>query len=601
MKNCFIIAIVLSAVLFSACKSSNAEPTSPALLTINVSDVVKPVNVKFGSGIGCLHRGPGWPPVDLSDPRLIALVNELNLGFVNLQYTLAPSSIEHVVGLPFYRESTGKHSKRLSYAKTFKKMGIDSSSTGPDRDLYALCNSNKKLPGGTVTIKGKKYRTFKELLRIQPHKNYDDILQFLEKLDSSPEVFIRVPTFFFAIIDDPLPRRSDGRVIIKRDQDPQTGADLVHYLNDPPTSKWGKLRAVNGHVKPYNVKYFMLGNELWWPYTEFNLSADRIIKQTVAFAKAMKKADPSIKIVFNPVNDSFPKSFLRTDDPARAKIINKLESFNEIIIPKIKKYVDAVEFFQYGLAAGDGTILPGLDKEGWKYLMSQTYINEKYGNAERHKKIANKFGRDTSLIMGEFSGPSARLGGAIYDADYMIYLLNNKYDVFVANWNLGLIESNYFGLIKQDIFQKKAPVRRPSFYIQKLFNNHFGENIVASKITDSPTFDILEHDTGKFLRLPPEKEVPSLNAIATTGNEKLYLMIINRDLERDIKIKIKLKDFTPKPEATVYVLNGPAVNATNEKNANNVTIRESTIDAGDFFTCTVEKHSVTVIELKTAE
>ncbi len=66
-----------------------------------------------------LCRGPGWPPVDFTDPDLIALLNELNLGFVNLQYTLSPQSIEHVIGLPFYPESAGDYVQRLSYAQTF--------------------------------------------------------------------------------------------------------------------------------------------------------------------------------------------------------------------------------------------------------------------------------------------------------------------------------------------------------------------------------------------------------------------------------------------------------------------------------------------------
>jgi alpha-N-arabinofuranosidase len=35
----------------------------------------------------------------------------------------------------------------------------------------------------------------------------------------------------------------------------------VHYLNDPPTTEWGKLRASNGHPDPYNVELFQIDNE----------------------------------------------------------------------------------------------------------------------------------------------------------------------------------------------------------------------------------------------------------------------------------------------------------------------------------------------------
>ncbi len=37
--------------------------------------------------------------------------------------------------------------------------------------------------------------------------------------------------------------------------------DWVHYLNDPPATEWGRLRASNGHPEPYGVKLFQIDNE----------------------------------------------------------------------------------------------------------------------------------------------------------------------------------------------------------------------------------------------------------------------------------------------------------------------------------------------------
>lgn len=41
----------------------------------------------------------------------------------------------------------------------------------------------------------------------------------------------------------------------------QYAMDWVHYLNDPPTTEWGRMRASNGHPDPYNVKFFQIDNE----------------------------------------------------------------------------------------------------------------------------------------------------------------------------------------------------------------------------------------------------------------------------------------------------------------------------------------------------
>jgi alpha-N-arabinofuranosidase len=35
----------------------------------------------------------------------------------------------------------------------------------------------------------------------------------------------------------------------------------VHYVNDPPATTWGRMRARNGHPEPYGVRYFQIDNE----------------------------------------------------------------------------------------------------------------------------------------------------------------------------------------------------------------------------------------------------------------------------------------------------------------------------------------------------
>ena len=41
----------------------------------------------------------------------------------------------------------------------------------------------------------------------------------------------------------------------------QYAMDWVHYLNDAPSTEWGRLRASNGHPEPYGVRYFQIDNE----------------------------------------------------------------------------------------------------------------------------------------------------------------------------------------------------------------------------------------------------------------------------------------------------------------------------------------------------
>jgi alpha-N-arabinofuranosidase len=69
---------------------------------------------------------------------------------------------------------------------------------------------------------------------------------------------------------------------------PQDAADEVQYFNGPADSPMGQLRARNGHPAPYGIKYWQVGNELSGAEYEARLPE---------FCKAMKAADPSIKLL----------------------------------------------------------------------------------------------------------------------------------------------------------------------------------------------------------------------------------------------------------------------------------------------------------------
>ena len=68
---------------------------------------------------------------------------------------------------------------------------------------------------------------------------------------------------------------------------PQDAANEVEYFNGSADTKWGQLRAQNGHREPYHVKYWEVGNEVGGPEYDASLPA---------FTEAMRGVDPSIKI-----------------------------------------------------------------------------------------------------------------------------------------------------------------------------------------------------------------------------------------------------------------------------------------------------------------
>jgi alpha-N-arabinofuranosidase len=98
----------------------------------------------------------------------------------------------------------------------------------------------------------------------------EEIVQFCRLVGAEPLICVRI----------------NGRT-------PQEAADQVQYFNGAMATPMGALRARHGHLEPYRVRYWQVGNEQGGPDYEARLPA---------FCRAMKQADPSIQLL-----SSYPK------------------------------------------------------------------------------------------------------------------------------------------------------------------------------------------------------------------------------------------------------------------------------------------------------
>lgn len=107
----------------------------------------------------------------------------------------------------------------------------------------------------------------------------------------------------------------------------------------------------------------------------------------------------------------------------------------------------------------------------------------------------------------------------------------------------------------------------------------------------------------KFEKFIPEidTKIPylSVNASKSEDGNKVYLMVVNKNLEAPLTATIELKDFTPASAGDAWVLNGPAVDATNEKKHDNVKVTEKVFEIkGNPFEFTFEPHSLTALVIE---
>lgn len=79
--------------------------------------------------------------------------------------------------------------------------------------------------------------------------------------------------------------------------DVQLALDELEYCNGSPDSKWGKVRAENGHPEPYDVRWWGIGNEMYGDWQLGHIPVEQYAKKHNEFAEKMRAMDPSIKLV----------------------------------------------------------------------------------------------------------------------------------------------------------------------------------------------------------------------------------------------------------------------------------------------------------------
>jgi alpha-N-arabinofuranosidase len=239
----------------------------------------------------------------------------------------------------------------------------------------------------------------------------------------------------------------------------QEACDWLEYCNGPATSKWGKVRAENGHPEPYNVKYWEIDNEI-------ETSVEEYIANIKKFVPAMKKIDPTIKII---ACGSWRGNRLDWD----SRLINEAGDL-----------FDYISFHQYDdpnlYADGPGRIE--------NYFRSLKEVIDKSPN--KHVKIfdsewnAQSTDWRTGLYCGGILNVFERCGDVVGMAAPALFLRHNS----ATAWNNAFIN-----------FDNKSWYPAPNYVVMKLWREHYapirigldgdvkGLNVVATKSADGKT------------------------------------------------------------------------------------------------------------------
>jgi len=71
----------------------------------------------------------------------------------------------------------------------------------------------------------------------------------------------------------------------------------VQYTNGSEDTPMDKLRASNGHMAPWKVKWWSIGNEMYGDWQLGHMSTEQFIVKNNDFADGMRSVDPTIKLI----------------------------------------------------------------------------------------------------------------------------------------------------------------------------------------------------------------------------------------------------------------------------------------------------------------
>jgi alpha-L-arabinofuranosidase len=321
---------------------------------------------------------------------------------------------------------------------------------------------------------------------------------------------------------------------------PQDAADEVEYLNGSVETRWGKVRAQNGHPEPYRVKYWQIGNEVGGGGYDDSVRA---------FAAAMRKADPSIKIL-----SSFPSADTLREGGG---------------------YLDYLCPHHYEVANLRA------EQADFDFLKDQI---AKYA-AGKDVHVAVTEWNTTAGEMGLTRGMLLTLGNALSNSRYQ-NLLHRYADTVEIAVRSNLSDSFGSGMIQPGIGWLYLS---PTYYSQKLYQAAAG------------TYPL---KINRGSAIPWQLEEPDLSATLSADGKTLRVFAVNSTAQEE-KTQFHLDGF-PLPVAggTVTVLkdrenalDSEAMNTTNDPNRIATSSKAIDLKGGEF-RFSFEPFTVTMLELK---
>ncbi len=349
----------------------------------------------------------------------------------------------------------------------------------------------------------------------------------------------------------------------------------VEYTNESRPTYWAEQRRKNGRDKPYNVKYWALGNEIDGPWQLGHKNAEDYAKFALEAAKAMRLVDRSIKLVACG-SSNFGADWIH---------------WNRTVLRALRNTVD--------------------------YIAIHTYINNRENDLERFlgfsQTIDHYIDVTAALIREVQSGqPNPRPIHIAYDEWNVWYRSGGRNGLeeiynFEDALAMGMFFNSFFrradvvkmanlaqmvNVIAPIMTSKQGYFLQPIYFPLVEYGKQRGNTSLAVSVS-SPTYRIGTRPPLGYL---------DVSATYDAGNRAVYLNVLNRSKSQDIAARIENQEGELAGEGSVWEMNHPDLKATHtfgdDKKVRPVTRPLAASVTGNGFPYTFPAHSLSILRLR---
>ena len=341
----------------------------------------------------------------------------------------------------------------------------------------------------------------------------------------------------------------------------EEAAAWVQYTNGPSSSKYGSMRARNGHPEPYNVKYWEVGNEIFGKWEIGHTAADVYARNLNRYVAAMKAVDPGIQIIASGSEDM---------------------AWNRSLLSIAAKNIDYLAIHHYyggrGLQ-GDPANLLAHPLSYDPFYADLRQVLRQYAPDDHIRLTVNEW--NTALPM-----PTQHTMLSALYAARMLNGFERSGDVIALSAVSDLVNGWSGGIIQST---RDGSYVTPVYLVNKLYNDHLGVRRLAARIV-SPTFDS-----------PLEgRNIPYLDATVSRSadGKKIFIKTANTNLHDPMPVEIEVAGAHVRSSGTVDWIAADHPEFINDfASPGNIAEQHKDIPTGDSFGVTLPSDSVSVITL----